>query len=53
MSGDQSGELGTGFLEKLTWGQVLKMSRRISQMGKRQGKVILGLSYSQREALGM
>lgn len=35
---DQLGELGKGFLEELTLGQVLKMSRRVCQMGEEVGE---------------
>lgn len=45
MGDDQFGELGKGFLKELTLGQVLKMSRRVCQMEKQQGKVILGFGW--------
>lgn len=43
VGGGQFGELGKRFSEELTLGQALKMSRRICQMKKEGGKVILGL----------
>lgn len=38
MGADQSGELGKGFLEELTSGQVLKMSSKVWQMGEDVGE---------------